>query len=93
MRILAVSGSLREGSMPQPLLVCEAGCMPIGEGGLPSGIFAGATYDSHAIQLQPGDAVLFASDGLHELRDRYDKDFSWQRLQDIWLQCGRSYWR
>lgn len=73
--------------MPQPLLVSEAGCMPLGEGGLPSGIFPGATYDSHSIQLHPGDAVLFATDGLHELRDRHDKDFSWERLQDTWLQC------
>src|SRR3984885_4799857 len=73
--------------MPQPLLVSESGCMPLGEGGLPSGIFPGATYDSHSHQLHPGDAVLFATDGLHELRDRYDKAFSWERLQDQWLQC------
>jgi sigma-B regulation protein RsbU (phosphoserine phosphatase) len=73
--------------MPQPLLVSERGCLSLGEGGLPSGIFPGATYDSHTIQLEPGDAVLFASDGLHELRDSNDKDFSWQRLQDTWLQC------
>jgi phosphoserine phosphatase RsbU/P len=82
-RILEFSNA----GMPQPLLVSEAGCMPLGEGGLPSGIFPGASYDRHSIQLHPGDAVLFASDGLHELRDRHDKDFSWQRLQDIWLQC------
>jgi phosphoserine phosphatase RsbU/P len=73
--------------MPQPLLVSESGCIPLGEGGLPSGIFPGATYDSHSVQLYPGDAVLFATDGLHELRDRHDKDFSWERLQDTWLQC------
>jgi len=73
--------------MPQPLLVSETGCMPLGEGGLPSGIFAGATYDSHVVQLHPGDAVLFASDGLSELRDRDNRDFSWNRLQDVWLQC------
>jgi sigma-B regulation protein RsbU (phosphoserine phosphatase) len=73
--------------MPQPLLVSESGCRPLGEGGLPSGIFPGATYDSHSFQLYPGDAVLFATDGLHELRDRHDKDFSWERLQETWLQC------
>jgi sigma-B regulation protein RsbU (phosphoserine phosphatase) len=61
--------------MPQPLLVSESGCMPLGEGGL------------HSVELFPGDAVLFATDGLHELRDRHDKDFSWERLQDTWLQC------
>jgi len=73
--------------MPQPLLVSETGCRPLGEGGLPSGIFPGATYDSHCVELFPGDAVLFATDGLHELRDRHDNDFSWERLQDTWLQC------
>jgi len=75
--------------MPQPLLVSETGCVPLGEGGLPSGIFAGATYDSHTVQLQPGDAVLFASDGLHELRDSHNKDFNWERLQDVWLECRK----
>ena len=39
------------------------------------------------MQLFPGDAVLFATDGLHELRDRFNRDFSWERLQDTWLQC------
>jgi serine phosphatase RsbU (regulator of sigma subunit) len=73
--------------MPQPLLVCESGCRLLGEGGLPSGIFPDATYGSHTVELFPGDAVLFATDGLHELRDRHDKDFSWERLQDTWLQC------
>lgn len=73
--------------LPQPLVVSKSGCRPLGEGGLPSGIFPGAKYDSCTVQLNPGDAVLFATDGLHELRDRYDKDFSWERLQDIWLQC------
>jgi phosphoserine phosphatase RsbU/P len=77
--------------MPQPLLVCETGCRPLGEGGLPSGIFPGATYDSHTVQLAPGDAVLFATDGLHELRDRFNRDFSWEKLQDAWMQCrGKS---
>jgi sigma-B regulation protein RsbU (phosphoserine phosphatase) len=79
--------SFSNAGMPLPLLVCESGCRPLGEGGLPSGIFPGATYDSHTVELFPGDAVLFATDGLHELRDRHDKDFSWERLQDTWVQC------
>jgi phosphoserine phosphatase RsbU/P len=73
--------------LPYPVIVSESGCRKIGEGGLPSGIFPGATYESHSFELAPGDAVLFATDGLHELRDRHEQDFSWARLQQIWQHC------
>lgn len=73
--------------LPHPLLVSEAGCSVLGEGGLPSGIFPEAAYDTHSVQLQPGDAVLFATDGLHELRNRDDQDFSWEKMRKIWQQC------
>jgi phosphoserine phosphatase RsbU/P len=73
--------------LPYPVIVCESGCRKIGEGGLPSGIFPGATYESHTFELAPGDAVLFATDGLHELRDRHEQDFSWAKLQQIWQAC------
>jgi phosphoserine phosphatase RsbU/P len=73
--------------LPYPVLVSESGCSLLGEGGLPSGLFPGAKYDSHTTQLAPGDVVLFATDGLHELRDRNDQDFSWEKLRKIWLEC------
>ena len=73
--------------LPFPLLVSESGCTLLGQGGLPSGLFPGALYDSHSVQLHPGDAVLFATDGLHELRDGQDRDFSWEKLTEIWAQC------
>jgi serine phosphatase RsbU (regulator of sigma subunit) len=72
--------------LPLPLLASKGGCMPLGEGGLPSGLFAGVSYESYSVQLSPGDSVLFASDGLHELRDRYDQDFGCERLAEIWQQ-------
>jgi len=73
--------------LPCPLLVSAAGCIPLGEGGLPSGLCPGVSYDLHSVELLPGDAVLFATDGLHELRNRDDQDFSWQKLTQIWQQC------
>jgi serine phosphatase RsbU (regulator of sigma subunit) len=42
------------------------------------------------VKLSPGDAVLFATDGLHELRNRDDQDFSWEKLEQIWGQCRRK---
>jgi phosphoserine phosphatase RsbU/P len=73
--------------MPYPLLASEAGFKPLGEGGLPSGLFPGSSYEVHSIKLAPGDAVLIASDGLHELRNRQDEDFSWSKLAEVWQQC------
>jgi sigma-B regulation protein RsbU (phosphoserine phosphatase) len=73
--------------LPHPLLVCESGCTQLGSGGFPSGLLPGATYDLHTVQLAAGDAVLFATDGLHELRDSHDQDFSWGKMSEIWRQC------
>ena len=73
--------------LPHPLLVSRSGCELLGSGGFPSGLLAGATYDLHTVRLLPGDAVLFATDGLHELRDSHDQDFSWDKMGEIWKQC------
>jgi sigma-B regulation protein RsbU (phosphoserine phosphatase) len=73
--------------LPHPVLVSADGCTRLGDGGFPSGLFPGATYDLHCVQLEPGDAVLFATDGLHELRDSKDNDFSWDKLAEIWKKC------
>jgi phosphoserine phosphatase RsbU/P len=73
--------------LPHPLLVSESGCSLLGSGGFPSGLFPGATYDLHSVQLAAGDAVLFATDGLHELRDSHDQDFSWDKMGEIWREC------
>lgn len=63
--------------VPLPLLVSAAGCRSLGEGGLPSGMFSGTSYEIHSVGLFPGDAVLFATDGLHELRNEKGDDLSW----------------
>ncbi len=73
--------------LPLPMLVSEAGCEPLGEGGLPSGLFPEATYSQHVIQLAPGDGVLFATDGLHEARNADGIDFSDALMQAAWGQC------
>lgn len=76
--------------MPRPLLISAAGCRQLGEGGLPSGMFAGATYDRHHVQLGPEDGVLFASDGLHELRNADGVEFCNARMEEVWTECRRK---
>ena len=73
--------------MPLPLLVSGAACRQLGEGGLPSGMFRGVTYGRHVVQLSPGDCVLFASDGLHELRNGEGIEFCTSQIEEVWAQC------
>ena len=77
--------------LPRPLLVSSSGCRQLGEGGLPSGLFPESTYEIHTVPLAPGDVVLFATDGLTEIRNHWDEDFGWERLGEVWTQCaGKS---
>jgi sigma-B regulation protein RsbU (phosphoserine phosphatase) len=79
--------SFSNAGVPLPLLVSGEGCRSLGAGGFPSGMFADASYEIHSVQLAPGDAVLFATDGLHEMRNAQDEDLSWSKLEEIWKQC------
>jgi phosphoserine phosphatase RsbU/P len=72
--------------MPLPLLGSET-TRALGEGGLPSGMFPGASYERHVVQLAPGDCVLFASDGIHELRNPEEIQFGGAGLKEVWAQC------
>jgi serine phosphatase RsbU (regulator of sigma subunit) len=76
--------------IPLPLLVSSSGCRLLGEGGFPSGMFPDATYEIHKFQLLPGDTVLFATDGLHELRNEEEEDLSSNKLAEIWKACLRK---
>src|ERR1039458_1921578 len=75
--------------MPLPLLASQT-ISPLGDGGLPSGMFPGATYQRHVVQLGPGDCVLFASDGLHELCNGQGVEFCTARMNEVWAQCRRK---
>jgi serine phosphatase RsbU (regulator of sigma subunit) len=76
--------------LPLPLLVSAAGCRLLGEGGFPSGMFPDAAYETHRVRLLPGDTVLFATDGLHEMRNEKEEDLSWGKLAEIWKACRRK---
>ena len=74
--------------MPLPLLVSGTVCRELGAGGLPSGLFPGATYGRHVVQLGAGDCVLFATDGLHEACNHKGVEFCTTELAEVWAQCG-----
>ena len=83
--------ALSNAGMPFPLLASRSTCQTLGEGGLPSGVFPHASYDQHTIRLSPGDSVLFASDGLHETRNREGIEFAAAQMAETWAGCrGKS---
>ena len=73
--------------MPLPLLVSGDRCRSLGEGSFRSGMFADVSYEIHSAQLAPGDAVLFATDGLHEVPNAQNEDLSGGKLDEIWQRC------
>ena len=76
--------------MPLPLLVSGTTCQPLGEGGLPVGMFPGAAYGRHVVQLSQGDCVLFATDGLHELLNPDGIEFCTAQMEQVWARCGHK---
>lgn len=74
--------------LPFPLLLSGTGIARLGDGGIPSGLFPEVSYDVHTVQLYSGDAILFASDGLHELLNTSSVEFGAARLQEVWGECG-----
>jgi len=76
--------------MPLPLLASGTACEKIGEGGLPSGMFAGTAYEQSVVQLRAGDCVLFATDGLHESLNPDGVEFCTTQMEKVWAQCGHK---
>lgn len=55
---------------PYPVLQHAGGAVEfLGEGGLPVGLIPGAQYDSIRTTLNPGDRLIFVSDGITEATD------------------------
>ncbi len=53
-------------------------------------MFPGSSYERHIVQLGPGDSVLFASDGLHELCNGEGIEFCHTQMAEVWSQCERK---
>jgi serine phosphatase RsbU (regulator of sigma subunit) len=52
------------GGMPGPFHLSAEGCRVLEIPGLPPGLFADAQHDTSILELQPGDSILFCTDGV-----------------------------
>jgi serine phosphatase RsbU (regulator of sigma subunit) len=50
---------------------------------LPLGLMSGPPYNGHAVELQPGDVLLVATDGILEATNKHGAEFGLDRLGQI----------
>jgi sigma-B regulation protein RsbU (phosphoserine phosphatase) len=68
---------------PYPILVRDGIVQSIRVGGIPLGLFPDTEYEEITLDLQPGDTVLFASDGILESENAQQEEFGFDRLSAV----------
>jgi serine phosphatase RsbU (regulator of sigma subunit) len=76
-RVLHVANA----GMIAPVRLSRNGSQFIEAGGLPLGAYAGAVYQEQTVPLEPGDALLFLSDGVVEAHNSEGELFGFERLE------------
>src|SRR5216684_5097412 len=72
--------------MPGPLYLSGKGCQALELSGIPPGLLPEATYDVTTLRLQPGESLLFCTDGITEAFDPLGEGFGIERLVAL---CGK----
>jgi phosphoserine phosphatase RsbU/P len=70
----------------QPVF-CRAGeSLPVKAEGFPLGMFPNVTYEEFSVATQPGDAIVFVSDGILDAENKKEEMYGQERLAG--LLCG-----
>jgi sigma-B regulation protein RsbU (phosphoserine phosphatase) len=69
----------------QPLLLHAGQCEKLPLSGLPVGIEPGVNYEELSLILDPGDVLVFYSDGITEIANDSGEQFGTERLRDLLL--------
>jgi phosphoserine phosphatase RsbU/P len=75
---------------PYPLLLRDGQVQTVGLEGVPLGLIAGTQYDETTLDLQAGDVVLFASDGILESENVEQEEFGPQRLTSLLVSLSQE---
>jgi len=73
--------------MPGPFHLSSRGCRILQVPGIPPGLFEGVDYDMYTINLEPGDSVLFCTDGVTDAFDVAEEAFGIERIQEVCESC------
>jgi serine phosphatase RsbU (regulator of sigma subunit) len=71
-----------------PLLIRGNECSVLQLAGFPPGLFSGVIYDEFTLNLEPGDSVLFCTDGLTDARNVHGREFDLGGVQDVCRRHG-----
>lgn len=72
--------TLSSAGAPYPLLVRDGHVLSVRLEGVPLGLLPDTQYDESSMDLQTGDIVLFASDGVVESENLAEEEFGLERL-------------
>jgi sigma-B regulation protein RsbU (phosphoserine phosphatase) len=83
--------SLANAGFPQALHVRGNRVLPIDLRGVPLGLLPESQYDSACLHLQPGDVVIFCSDGIYEQTNSCEEEYGVERLVSrLAAMCGNA---
>ena len=67
-----------------PPVVCRAGqSLPVRAEGFPLGMFPDVTYEEFSVATQPGDAIVFISDGILDAENDKEEMYGEDRLAGL----------
>jgi sigma-B regulation protein RsbU (phosphoserine phosphatase) len=66
-----------------PLLIRGNECSVLQLAGFPPGLYSGIIYDEFTLNLEPGDSVLFCTDGLTDARNAHGREFDLGGVQEV----------
>ena len=82
--------SLANAGGPYPLLVRNGKVDAIRLEGVPLGLIPDVLYDEITVDLEPGDVVVFASDGIQESENGEQEEFGPERLAAVLATVSRG---
>lgn len=74
--VLRIAGA----GMPGPLHLSRGGCRELHLSGIPPGMFQQADYEMRTLLLEPGDSLLFISDGITDAMNGEGEIYGLERL-------------
>jgi len=84
-------GVMVQAGHPSPILLRSSGqVVVLGDGGLPIGVLAQATFDAIPFEFGLNDRLILATDGVHEMENADGEPFSEERVQDILRGAGKK---
>ena len=86
-------GRLQWATAAQPYPLVKQGDQILdsgGDGGLPLGIMPDVTYSDHELELQPGNTVIFYTDGIIEAQNEAEEMYGTERLEQVVMNMSST---